>query len=122
MDQAKSKLVEDNPIGDGLDAFRPSFNSICNGTSISCIPDTLGRLGDKGKTAWPRRRTPLTVADLLRLSLNLLVALQNLPAASLAPSRTGRGTLESELLRHLSAVTSDNFDFDRIKALLSFAA
>jgi hypothetical protein len=29
MDQERSKLVEDSPIGNGLDAFRATFNSIC---------------------------------------------------------------------------------------------
>ncbi|KAL7800297.1 serine/threonine-protein kinase Sgk2 [Trichoderma ceciliae] len=105
-DQTRSKLIEDNPIGNGLDTFRASFNSVCKGGGISCTPDTLAQLEHK---------------DLQHISLNLLVALQNLSAASLIPSGTGYGTLKSDLLRLLSAVTSDDFDFDRIKPLLQAA-
>ncbi|KAM4064203.1 hypothetical protein HRG_007198 [Hirsutella rhossiliensis] len=106
MNKEEPKPVEGSPIRTELAAFRASFNSVCKDRDISCSPDTLSQLSN---------------TDLRRLSLNLLVALQNLPAARLVPSRTGRGTLESDLLRLLSAVTSDNFDFARIKELLKKA-
>jgi hypothetical protein len=47
-DQPRSKIIEENPIGKGLDAFRTSFNSTCEGRSISCTPDALGQLGHDG--------------------------------------------------------------------------
>jgi hypothetical protein len=50
--QAQSEILENNPIGKGLDAFRTSFNSICEDRSISCTPDALGQLGQEGKTDW----------------------------------------------------------------------
>ncbi len=34
-------------------------------------------------------------------------------------SKTGRGTLQSDLLRLISAIASDDFDFDRIKPLFT---
>ncbi|KPM42314.1 hypothetical protein AK830_g4299 [Neonectria ditissima] len=105
MDPARSKVVEDNPMGIGLKAFRALSNSIDKG-SISYLPDTINLLGDK---------------YLRRLSPNLLVALQNLPTADLVTSSMGRGTVEADLLKLLSTVTSDNFTFDRIKPLLQGA-
>ncbi|GAB0146902.1 hypothetical protein EsHS_00007287 [Epichloe bromicola] len=103
MDQLKEP-VED--MWNELHAFRASFNSICKGRSIACNPEFLGQLSD---------------TDLRRLSLNLLVALQSLPAINAVPSRTGPGTVESDVLRLLSAVTADNFDFGRVKRLLKEA-
>jgi len=43
------KIIKDNPIGNGLDAFRASFSSICEGASVSCTPDSLEQLGQKGE-------------------------------------------------------------------------
>jgi hypothetical protein len=48
-DQLRSKIIDENPIGKGLDAFRASFNSICKGARISCTPDALEQLGQEGK-------------------------------------------------------------------------
>lgn len=58
--------------------------------------------------------------DIRNLALPLLFSLQSIPAAGLLLSKTGRGT-RSNLLRLISAVASDNFDFDRIKPLLKAA-
>ncbi|PMD53352.1 uncharacterized protein K444DRAFT_646753 [Hyaloscypha bicolor E] len=105
-DQAQSEILENNPIGKGLDAFRTSFNSICEDTSISCTPDTLGQL---------------TQEDIQTLTIGLLSALLNLPATRFLRSKTSHGTLSSDLLKLISAITSDNFHFDRIKPLLTAA-
>jgi hypothetical protein len=48
-DQLRSKIMEENPIGNGLDAFRASFHSICEGAHTSCTPDALEQLGHDGK-------------------------------------------------------------------------
>ena len=34
-DQLRSKIIKDNPIGKGLDAFRASFNSVWNQTRLA---------------------------------------------------------------------------------------
>lgn len=47
-DQPRSKLIEKNPIGNGLDAFRASFNSTCERSSVSCGPDALEQLTLEG--------------------------------------------------------------------------
>ncbi|KAL7621880.1 hypothetical protein AAE478_007380 [Parahypoxylon ruwenzoriense] len=103
-DQSPSRIIEDNPIGKRLDAFRASFISICKERTISCSPDVLDQLGRE---------------DVQDLVLNLLSALQILPAARLLPSRTGHGTLRGDLLRLNSTVGSDDFDSDGIKPLLN---
>ncbi|RYO97370.1 hypothetical protein DL765_011214 [Monosporascus sp. GIB2] len=58
-------------------------------------------------------------ADAQDLAFNPLSSLQILPAARHLRSKTGHGTLRSDLLRLNSAVDFDNFDFDRIKPLLN---
>lgn len=59
-------------------------------------------------------------ADLQNIALVLLSTLQILPAARLLRSSGGK-SLFSELPRLNSAITSDDFDFDRIKPLLNIA-
>ncbi|KAH6714638.1 hypothetical protein BKA61DRAFT_481542, partial [Leptodontidium sp. MPI-SDFR-AT-0119] len=100
------EILENNPIKKGLYAFDTSFNSICEDRTISCTPDAFGQLAQEGKT---------------NLTLDLLFALRNLPVIRLLRSKTNHGTLRSDLLKLISAVTSDNFHFDRIKPLLTAA-
>ncbi|KAJ4310487.1 hypothetical protein N0V84_010943 [Fusarium piperis] len=100
----QSKIIADNPIGQGLDTFRGSFNSICSsrGARISCI-EQLGQ------------------EDLRNLTLPLLIALQSHTASGLLHATTGSGALRSDILRLIAAVASDFFDFDRLKPLLKAA-
>ncbi|KAJ0103725.1 hypothetical protein J7T55_001741 [Diaporthe amygdali] len=105
-DRPRSKIIEDNPIGNGLDALHASFNSVCENRRIPCTPDALGQLDQK---------------DLQNLTLDLLSALRNIPAIRLLPSKTGRGTLRSDLLRLELSLDSGDFDLDRIKPLLKSA-
>ncbi|KAG7134447.1 hypothetical protein HYQ45_007590 [Verticillium longisporum] len=37
-------IIKDNPIGNGLDAFRASFVSVCEGADASRAPDAIDRL------------------------------------------------------------------------------
>ncbi|KAK0612607.1 hypothetical protein B0T17DRAFT_649038 [Bombardia bombarda] len=104
-DQSKSEIIKNNPIRKGLNAFRASFNSVCEDRSISCS-DAIDQLGHE---------------DLRNLTLLLLPSLQSLPAAGQLPSKTGRSTLQSDLLRFISAIASGDFDLNRIKPLLNAA-
>ncbi|KAI8710516.1 Non-specific serine/threonine protein kinase [Fusarium sp. LHS14.1] len=104
--ESQSKVIEDNPIGNGLDAFRASFNSICEGARISSTPEVLEQLEQE---------------DLRNLTLLLLPSLQSFPVAGLLHSKSGHGTLRGDLLRLISAAASDDFDFDRVKPLLKSA-
>ncbi|RSL38977.1 hypothetical protein CEP51_016856, partial [Fusarium floridanum] len=103
--ESQSKVIEDNPIGNGLDAFRASFNSICEGAGIPCSPDALDKLGQE---------------DLQNVVFVLVSGLQILPASRLLRASNGR-TLFSDLVRLISAAASDDFDFDRVKPLLKSA-
>ncbi|KAK3353872.1 serine/threonine-protein kinase Sgk2 [Lasiosphaeria hispida] len=104
VDAQQSKIIKDNPIGKGLDAFRASFSSICEGGNASrSPPDALEQLERE---------------DLQNVVLDLLSALRSLPAIRLLGSKTNHGPLRSDLLKLNSAVSSDDFGLDRIKPLL----
>ncbi|CRK28992.1 hypothetical protein BN1723_006727 [Verticillium longisporum] len=99
VDQHRPKIIEENPIKNGLDGFRASFKAICTSQGISPCPDSLGKL--KGD------------------ALDLLLALQGCQASRLLRSG-GRGkNLFGDLSTLSSAVNSDDFDFDRIKPLFN---
>ncbi|PNH43637.1 hypothetical protein VD0004_g3862 [Verticillium dahliae] len=99
VDQHRPKIIEENPIKNGLDSFRASFKAICTSQGISPCPDSLGKL--KGD------------------ALDLLLALQGCRASRLLRSG-GRGkNLFGDLSTLSSAVNSDDFDFDRIKPLFN---
>ncbi|RWA03782.1 hypothetical protein EKO27_g11323 [Xylaria grammica] len=106
MDEPRRKIIGDNPIGKGLDASRTSFHSICQDKGLDKGLDALAQLGQD---------------DLRTLALPLLSSLQSFPASGLLVSKTGRGTLRSDLVKLISAVTSDDFDFVRIHPLLGAA-
>lgn len=57
-------------------------------------------------------------AELRDLIIIVLSSLRSLPAARLLVSKTGRGTLQSDLLRVISTTASSDPNFDRIKPLL----
>lgn len=50
-DQAVLELIKDNPIGEGLDAFRVSFAKVCAERGIPCTRDALDQLNPEGTTA-----------------------------------------------------------------------
>ncbi|TWU70363.1 hypothetical protein ED733_000050, partial [Metarhizium rileyi] len=102
---ARLKLISDHPIGNGLDAFHASFNSICSSTGIRSA-DEIDGLGRE---------------DAQDLASSLLSALQILPVSRHLQSSSGVGTVRNELLRLVSTVASDDFDFDRVKPLLKAA-
>lgn len=122
-DQAQSEILEHNPIGKGLDAFCAAFNSICEDRTISCTPDALRQLAQEGKIVWRRFKYLLSNSyrDIQTLTIGLLSALLHLPAIRLLQSKTSHGTLQTDLVRLISAVTSDNFYFDRTTPLLTAA-
>ena len=48
IDEPRLKIIRENTIGKGLDAFRASFNSVCKGTDITCSPGALELLSREG--------------------------------------------------------------------------
>ncbi|KAK0712345.1 hypothetical protein B0T26DRAFT_741530 [Lasiosphaeria miniovina] len=104
--QPQSKIIKENPIGKGLDAFRASFHSVCESASLPHCPDALQQLSRE---------------DLQNLTLVLLSTLQILPASRLLRSSGSGKNLFSDLSRLNSAVNSDDFDLDSVKPLLRSA-
>uniref|UniRef100_A0A8H7NHF6 non-specific serine/threonine protein kinase n=1 Tax=Bionectria ochroleuca TaxID=29856 RepID=A0A8H7NHF6_BIOOC len=104
--QGQSRLIEDHPIGSNLDVFRDSFTSLCKDRTIFHSPDPLAHF---------------THEDIQNLALDLLSLLRKLPVILLLQSKTGHGPLRNDLLKLISAVASDEFDFDRVKPLLKSA-
>ncbi|CAG7999365.1 unnamed protein product [Penicillium salamii] len=104
-DQFRSRLILENPIGDGLKGFRSTFISICEGADLRSPDEAIDRLKRE---------------DVQDLASSLLTALQVLPIARILPSNSG-GIIRSNLLRLISAVASNDFDLERIKPLLKIS-
>ncbi|KAL2884644.1 hypothetical protein HOO65_100048 [Ceratocystis lukuohia] len=101
--QSPSKIIENHPIGKGLDTFRTLFNSICKDESILCSPDALDQLDPE---------------DSQSLVISLLAAVQTLTASRFLPSKTGQPSLRIDLIRLQCAVAFTDFNFDCVKPLL----
>ena len=122
-DQPRSKIIKDNPIGKGFDAFHASFNLICKDRRISRTSDALEQLAPQGgdMTGFTKAPSSNQLIDLQNLALDLLLALQTLPASRLLRSKTCRKPIFSDLSSLSSAIISGDFDLDRIKPLLNTA-
>ncbi|KAI9767834.1 MAG: hypothetical protein M1839_004335 [Geoglossum umbratile] len=101
---SKSEILQSKPIGEGLNTFRDSYNTTW--TDIPELLDAVGHMhiGDGG---------------LKNLVIDLILALQNLPAAHLLPSPNGRGVLRDDLLRFFSLVVSNDFNIRSVISLLN---
>ncbi|ETS04455.1 hypothetical protein M419DRAFT_6310 [Trichoderma reesei RUT C-30] len=101
MDEATIKIIGENPIGNGLNAFRNEFASVCDSTGLASLPDAFDRLEQS------RHRS---------IAFDLHMTLARLRAAQLLPN--GDRSLLEELFRYVLIVNSDDFDLSRIKPLL----
>ncbi|CAG7957260.1 unnamed protein product [Penicillium salamii] len=104
-DPIRSRVILEHPIGDGLNGFRATFTSICEGADLRSPDEAIDRLKRE---------------DVQDLASSLLTALQIIPTARLLPSNSG-GIVRSNLLRLVSAVASNDFDLERIKPLLKIS-
>src|SRR5712691_8051718 len=93
---SSSEIIRSNPIGDGFDAFRNSFNAACGNLNISSYLDQIGNEGDVHR---PVVKFSLTCIGRRNLVLDLILALQILPASRLLPSSRGGRNLFDNLLR-----------------------
>ncbi|KAI1839802.1 hypothetical protein JX266_013989 [Neoarthrinium moseri] len=105
-DQTRLDIIKANPIGGGLDTFRKNFHSACDKQKVPPILRSLSRLGHD---------------EIRNVVLDLLTALQILPVSRLLRSQSSRKPILSDLSSLTTAIISDDFDFDRIKPLLSEA-
>ncbi|KAF2844181.1 hypothetical protein T440DRAFT_523703 [Plenodomus tracheiphilus IPT5] len=101
--QSRSQVIQSKPIGEGLDGFRNTFNSICDDIGVPHSSQALDKVGYE---------------DTQDLLVTLISALQGLPAARLLYSQNGSKSLFHDLLRLNAAVGSDGFDAGRVRPLL----
>ncbi|KAI0514649.1 hypothetical protein F5B22DRAFT_226061 [Xylaria bambusicola] len=97
MDPSQVATIQAHPLGTHLDAARTAFNEVVGPS------DDLDTVGDEVL------RNP---------ALCLLPLLQNHPVSRLLPSRTGRGTLRTDLLRLEASLDSGELDLNHIRPLL----
>jgi hypothetical protein len=48
-DQTRSKLIIENPIGNGLNSFRATFTLICEGADLCSADEAVDRLKREGE-------------------------------------------------------------------------
>ncbi|KAL2220563.1 hypothetical protein M432DRAFT_543140 [Thermoascus aurantiacus ATCC 26904] len=104
MSLSRAEIIRTKPIGGGLDKFRDSFKSTCQDLGL---PDSFSALRQ------------LENEVIQNLALDLILALQTLPASRVLRSTSGSKNLFSDLLRLSSAVNSDDFEVDRLIPLLT---
>ncbi|KAE8154788.1 hypothetical protein BDV25DRAFT_135431 [Aspergillus avenaceus] len=96
---SKAEIIKTKPIGVGLDAFRDSLTIACTDAGVPCSVDSLHQLDTK---------------VLHNLSLDLILALQALPASRILRSVSGSRNLFGDLLRLGSTINSEGLDADRL--------
>jgi hypothetical protein len=120
-----SDIIASNPIKERLDIFRRSFKSMCNGLEISEFQDTskqvvlLIEAAGAGMTQNVRSSAfELTRENAKSLILDLIFALQSLPAARILPSKNTSGILLDDIVRFAPNVISKDFDNKSVVPLL----
>lgn len=111
---SSSEIIKSKPIREGLSPFRNSFNSICKGLGLSSSLDAVHKIDNEGNVHQPVGELLLTYVGLQNLALDLISALQILPASRLLRSSSGSKNLFSDLSRFHLAVSSDDFDIERV--------
>lgn len=101
---SRLEIIKTKPIGEGLNGFRDSFNSTCKDLGVSDSLDALHQIGNE---------------ELKDTLLDLILALQSLPASRSLSSNGGNKSLFGDLSRLNSAVDSDGFDIEQFIPLLN---
>ncbi|KAI9785550.1 MAG: hypothetical protein M1839_009291 [Geoglossum umbratile] len=102
-DPSRSAIIKTKPIGQGLDAFHKSAQSLFQELNISSPITVLDQIGSE---------------DLQDHALDLVLALQALPASRLLPSNGGGKNLFSDLSRLNLSINTGDFDVGRVIPLL----
>ncbi|KAL7903739.1 serine/threonine-protein kinase Sgk2 [Trichoderma velutinum] len=102
MDEVKLKIIEENPIRNGFDAFREKFTSICDSMGLGNSPDAFDRLEQKRQT----------------IAYDMVTTLPRLRAAQHLGSASSDKLLLQDILEATIRINSSKFDFSRIKPLL----
>lgn len=103
-------IIKSKPIGEGLNVFRDLYDATL--TDIPELSDAVGHMhiGDEGEIHRLDAKYFLMYIDLKNLVLDLILAVQSLPAARLLHSPNSRDTLRTHLLRFTPLVDSGDFD------------
>src|SRR4051794_18521965 len=98
-DVTRPAIIQRKPIAHGLDAFRDSAQSLSQGLDSSGSTEVLGQIDDESKDLGYRIFYAgfITEIGLQDHALDLLSALQLLPASRSLPSSTGGKNLFSDL-------------------------
>ena len=108
---SNSEIIEDNPIGEKLDAVRRSFDKICTRQGLSSSLDAAQKLDSNGNVHQPAAELLLTHIGRQTLMIDLLHTLQTLSLSNQLHSETSSNRLAHDLSGLYSAVTSEGFDF-----------
>ncbi|OCK78451.1 hypothetical protein K432DRAFT_427264 [Lepidopterella palustris CBS 459.81] len=103
-DPSRSAIVKAKPIGHGLDAFRETAQSFLQELSVSDPITVLSQIDSEG---------------LQDHALDLVLALQSLPASRHLPSSSGGKNIFGDLSRLSSAINTGDFDVGRVIPLLT---
>ncbi|KAI9783266.1 MAG: hypothetical protein M1839_004106 [Geoglossum umbratile] len=107
MTNSDSDIIASKPIGEGLDGFRRLFRSTCVSLGISKFQDAPMQVG-----------LFVEATGTNDLMLDLLLALQNLPAARFLRSRNGHKSILRDLFDLGSQADSGDFDVKSVIPLL----
>lgn len=116
-DESRTKIVQIKPIGYGLTGFRKSFTSACNALDIP-LSDALQHISGEGTVVSRTHDSSLTPIVLQNLLLDLILAIQSLPASRSLPSKNDKGNLFGDLITLSSAVNAGSVDIEKIVPLL----
>jgi hypothetical protein len=106
---SNADIIAENPIGNGLDAFRRLFGAKCKDLGISEVRE-LAETSGIGKSKQPLVDSKLICVGARDLALELILALQSIPLSRTLPSRIGRGTLLKDLFNLGSQIDSGEFN------------
>ncbi|KAF7867284.1 hypothetical protein EAF04_005367 [Stromatinia cepivora] len=110
IDPSRLAIIEKNPIGHHLDAFRESAHAFCQELEeiqelhISSPTTVLGQAGDERLQGWALKLIPTLLAH---------------PASPLLPSDIGNKNLYTDLLGLNTTINAGGFDVRRIISLLT---
>ena len=117
-DQSRSEIIKRIPLGERLNHFRDSWTSLCNGLSRPYSQEALDKLDNKGDDAFCLIK--VLCSDVRKaLQVPVLQLLQTLISTLHLPRDAN---LLRDLLGLVPTVAADDYDYDRIKPLLTVVA
>ncbi|GLA30859.1 hypothetical protein AnigIFM63326_009294 [Aspergillus niger] len=101
---SRAEIIEQEPIGARMDAFRAKLAITCEDLGLPYCVNSLYNLENESS-----RKS---------ISLDLVVALQALPASRVLPPVAGRQNLLSDLIILASRINANEFQFENLIPLL----